>query len=242
MAFRPKILVLENDASTRSLVETTLERMNAIPHGCETVVEGVQSIEHEKYDGAFVDWDNLDLSGEEFARRVRHSASNAQIPIAMFTAATDTRVIAEAFKAGVTLFLSKPFGARELERLLNTCRGTMLEERRRYQRVILTVPVVCEWGKKRGFKKITGRTVNVSNSGMLMRLHPPPDLGTTVAMELILPHSKQPLKLEGTVMRASAGHQIAVQFAHLTPAQRDTLEDYIGSPETEVAASSWIRE
>lgn len=241
MPFKPKILVVESDERTRLLVETTLERMGAVPQGFSSGQEGAQVLEHEKFDGAFVDWDNLDLPGEDLARRIRRSPSNAQIPIAMFTASTDTRIIAEAFKAGVTLFLSKPFGPRELERLLNTCRGTMMEERRRYQRVALSVPVICEWGKKRGFKRITGRTVNVSNSGMLMRLHPPPDMGTAVVSELILPNSRQPLKLEGTVVRAGASRQVAVQFAHLTPAQRDLLEDYVGSPETEMVESGWIK-
>jgi two-component system, chemotaxis family, chemotaxis protein CheY len=241
MSFKPKILILESDEPTRAMVETALERMGAVPLGYSSAQEGARILEHEKFDGAFVDWDNLDLAGEDFARRIRHSPSNGQIPIAMFTSSTDTHLIAEAFKAGVTLFLSKPFGPRELERLLNTCRGTMLEERRRYQRVILSVPVVCEWGKKRGFKRITGRTVNVSNSGMLMRLHPQPDTGAAVVSELILPNSRQPLKLDGTVVRTGAGRQVAVQFAHLTPAQRDLLEDYVGGPETEVVESGWIR-
>ncbi len=241
MSFKPKILVLESDEPTRELVETTLARMGAVPHGCQSGLVGAELLEREKFDGAFVDWDNLDLPGSDLARRIRRSSSNAQIPIAMFTSATDTHVIADAFKAGVTLFLAKPFGARELERLLNTSRGAMLEERRRYQRVLLSVPVVCEWGKKRGFKRITGRTVNISNSGMLMRLHPQPDEGAAVVSELILPSSRQPLKLDGTVVRKGASRQVAVQFAHLTPAQKDLLEDYVGSPDTEVVASGWIR-
>jgi DNA-binding response OmpR family regulator len=241
MSFKPKILVLESEDSIRALVEATLERMGAIPLGYTSAQEGAEILEQEKFDGAFVDWDNFDLPGEDFARRVRHSASNSQIPIAMFTATTDTRVIAEAFKAGVTLFLSKPFGARELERLLNVCRGTMLEERRRYQRVVLSTPVVCEWGKKRGFKRISGRTVNISNSGLLMRLYPQPDLGTVVVSELILPNSRRSLKLEGTVVRTGTSRQVAVQFSHLTANQRDLLEDYIGGPETEAVESGWIR-
>jgi hypothetical protein len=38
-----------------------------------------------------------------------------------------------------------------------------------------------------------------------------------------------------------ASRQVAVQFAHLTPTQKDLLEDYIGSPDTEVVESGWIR-
>src|SRR5512142_2689182 len=103
MSFKPRILVLESDAPTRAMVEATLTRMDAIPNGFDSAAAGLEALEHGKFDGAFVDWDNLDLAGVELARRVRHSPSNEQIPIAMFTAATDTRVIAEAFKAGVTL-------------------------------------------------------------------------------------------------------------------------------------------
>ena len=241
MAFKPKILILETDAPMRDLVITSLEKAGAIPHGCGSVSEAAQLLENEKFDGAFVDWDNLDLPGDELVRRIRRSPSNGQIPIAMLTEATNTHMIADAFKAGVTLFLGKPFGARELERLLNTSRGTMLEERRRYQRVTLSVPVVCEWGKKRGLKRITGRTVNISSSGMLMSLHPQPEEGAAVMSELILPVSKQPLMLEGTVMRTASNRQVAVRFGRLTPAQRDQLEDYIGSKETEVVSSGWIK-
>lgn len=241
MPFKPKILVLESDEATLGLVETTLTRMGAEPRSSTSGQEGARLIDREKFDGVFVDWDNLDLAGEELARHVRRSKSNAQIPVAMFTASADARVIADAFKAGVTLFLSKPFGPKELERLLNTSRGTMLEERRRYQRVVLTVPVICEWGKKRGFRRITGRSMNVSNTGMLMRLFPQPEVETTLAIELMLPTSKQPLKLDGVVVRSGAGRQVALRFVHLTAAQRDLLEDYVGSPDTEVVESSWIR-
>jgi CheY-like chemotaxis protein len=241
MPFKPKILVLEGDAATLGLVETTLMRMGAEPHGYASGQEGARLIDHEKYDAVFVDWDNLDLAGGELVRHVRCSRSNAQIPVAMFTASTGTHAIADAFKEGVTLFLSKPFGAKELERLLNTSRGTMLEERRRYQRVVLAVPVICEWGKKRGFKRITGRSMNVSSTGMLMRLFPQPEVGAKASVELILPTSKQSLKLEAVVVRTGAGRQVAVQFSQLTAAQRDLLEDYVGSPETEVVQSGWIR-
>jgi CheY-like chemotaxis protein len=242
MPFKPKILVLEGDEAALRLVETTLIRMGAEPRGSTSGQEGAHLIDREEFDGVFVDWDNLDVAGMELTNHVRCSASNARIPLAMFTASTDTRVIAEAFKGGVTLSLSKPFGAKELERLLNASRGTMLEERRRYQRVVLTVPVICEWGKKRGFKRITGRSMNVSHSGMLMRLFPQPEVGTTLALEVILPTSKQSLKLEGIVVRLGASRQVAVQFAHLSAALKDLLEDYVGSAHTEVVRSGWIRQ
>jgi CheY-like chemotaxis protein len=241
MSFKPKILILETEEHTREFVVTALERMGARAHGCASGQAGIQLLEREKFDGAFLDWDNLDLPGEELVRRIRRSVFNGQIPVTMFTEATDTRVIAEAFKSGVTLFLSKPFGPLELERLLNASRGTMYEERRRYRRVLLSVPVICEWGRRRGFKRVTGRTVNISSGGMLMRLHPQPAQGAAISSELILPRRKLPLKLACTVVRAAPNRQVAVQFAHLSVTQRDQLEDYIGSPENKLVSSGWIK-
>lgn len=241
MPFKPKILVLEGDEPTLALVESTLLRMGAEPRGLASGQEGARLIEQEKFDGAFIDWDNLDLGGKELTRLVRRSSSNSQIPIAMFTAGSDMRVIADAFQAGVTLYLSKPFGPRELERLLNASRGTMLEERRRYQRVILTVPVICEWGKKRGYKRITGRSVNISSSGMLMRLFPQPEGGTAVTVDLILPKSNNTLKLEGVVVRTGGSRQVAIQFSRLTPAQRDSLEDFVSSEDSQPVEPGWMR-
>lgn len=241
MSFKPKILILETEAQTHKLVVGSLERAGAIPLGCRSAAEAVQLLDSEKFDGAFLDWDNLDMPGKELVRRIRRSAFNGQIPLAIFTEANDTHIIADAFKAGVTLFLSKPFGPRELERLLNASRGTMVGDRRRYQRVLLSVPVICHWRKKRGFKRVTGRTVNISSAGMLMRLHPQPDRGVAVQSEIILPSTKLPLKLAGTVVRTAPNRQVAVQFVRLSVAQRDRLEDYIGSPENELVMSGWIK-
>ena len=60
-------------------------------------------------------------------------------------------------------------------------------------------------------------------------------------IELILPSSKKNLKLSGVVVRTGAGHQVAVQFSQLTPALRDSLEDYVGSVDTEPVESAWIK-
>ena len=76
---------------------------------------------------------------------------------------------------------------------------------------------------------------------MLMRLHPQPDRGVAVQSEIILPSTKLPLKLAGTVVRTAPNRQVAVQFVRLSVAQRDRLEDYIGSPENELVMSGWIK-
>jgi hypothetical protein len=162
-------------------------------------------------------------------QRIRRSPSNAKIPVAMLSARADQGDIARGFKAGATFFLAKPFGANELERLLNATRGAMLEDRRRYQRVPTNIPTLCEWGRKRGAKRIAGRSINVSSNGLLLKLTPAPEAGVAVSVELLLPGQQKALVLKGVVTRSGPGDHVAVRFVYLAKEQRERLENFVSS-------------
>ncbi len=184
-------------------------------------------VETDKFEGAFIDWDACDLSGEELTRRIRRSKLNAKIPIAMLTARTETCIVAEGFEAGVTYHLAKPFGAKELRRLLNASRGTMLVERRRYNRWPKTFQVICEWGPKGERKRIAGKSIDVSTTGMLMTLFPEPEVGTALSLELLLPEAPKGLVLKGVVLRRHAARHVAIRFIRAPAEQEDFLETYL---------------
>ncbi len=189
--------------------------------------EAASLVEREKFDGAFVDWDACDLSGVDLTRRIRRSKSNAKIPIAMLTDRTETCIVAEGFEAGVTYHLAKPFGAKELERLLNASSGIMLAERRRYNRWPTTFQVICEWGAKGARKRIAGESIDVSTTGMLLTLFPEPELGTALSLELLMPKAPKGLVLEGVVMRRHAAGLVAIRFNRVPAEQKDFLESYL---------------
>jgi DNA-binding response OmpR family regulator len=229
MAYRPKILVVEDDPALTRLLETTMRHMGADPYCVGAGQQAISLVEGEKLDGAFVDWDNRDLNPEELTERIRRSKSNSKIPVAMLSAGTDQRDIARGFKAGVTFFLAKPFGPNEIERLLNASRGTMLEDRRRYQRVPLQVPTLCQWGQKRQVKRITGRSLNVSSSGLLLKISPQPETGVAVSVELLLPGQQKGLVLKGVVARSGPRDHIAIRFVYLAREQQERLENFVSS-------------
>jgi len=229
MAFRPRILIVEDDPALRRLLETTLVHMGTEPRCVPAGREAVTAADTEKLDGAFVDWDNGGFNPEELTQHIRRSPSNSKIPVAMLSARTDQADIARGFKAGATFFLAKPFGANELERLLNATRGAMLEDRRRYQRVPISIPTLCEWGRKRGLKRVAGRSVNLSSSGLLMKLAPAPEAGVAVSVELLLPGQPKALVLKGVVTRTGPGDQVAVRFVYLAKEQQERLENFVSS-------------
>jgi CheY-like chemotaxis protein len=225
--FKPRVLVIENDPSLSQLIARTLTLMETDPCCVAAGAEGASLIDTEKFDGAFLDWDNDPLNSEQLIRLIRHSKSNSRIPIAIFSSQAVIPDLAKGLGAGATFFLPKPFGANELERLLNACRGTMLQERRRYQRVPLSVPTLCQWGHKRGHRSVTGRSVNISSSGLLIKLSPQPERGTAVVIELRLPGRETDLRLRGIVVRSTLAEQVAVQIVQAGEAERELLETFV---------------
>ena len=227
MSIRPRILVIENDPSLSGLIARTLKLIGTDPCCLAGGAEGASLIETEKFDGAFLDWDNDPLDSEHLIRHIRRSKPNASIPIAIISAQAVKTPVSKGFGAGATFFLAKPFSASVLERLVNACRGTTLEERRRYQRVPLRVLTLCQWGHKRGQRSVTGRSANINNTGLLMELYPQPETGTSVLIELKLPGQHTDLRLRGIVARATPAKQLAVQFVQVREVERGLLKSFV---------------
>ncbi|MFQ5695953.1 MAG: PilZ domain-containing protein, partial [Terriglobia bacterium] len=215
--------MVENDSATLRQLVTTLKEMGAAPRCLANSQRATELINKEKFDGAFLNWDTPELKGKHLTRVIRGSKSNAKIPIVIVTARTGTRALAEAFKVGVTFYLSKPIGRKSLTALLNASRGAIVEERRRYQRVPLTGRVECRWG----IKWVTTRGINLSSSGLLVLLSPRPAVGTVVWLEFTLPQTHHALALKGSVARTGPGRQVGIKFTEVSREQRNLLTSYI---------------
>lgn len=222
MAYKPRILIIEGDAATRRQLEAAVRVMGADPVGIGDPKQVVPALSKEKYDGAFLSWDTPGINGEQLCQQIRRSNSNSRIPVAMMSKENDARTIGAGFKAGATFFLSKPVAPKELTRLLNASRGAMLAERRRYARVPLPVPVVCRWGGK----TVTGQGVNLSTTGMLMALSPPPEVKARLEVEFSLPRRDATMKLAGDVVRV-IGNQVGLQFHQVPDEQQEHLRKFV---------------
>lgn len=222
MAYKPRILVVEDDKATLRQLQAILHAMGAAPHCVETSREAAQILNKEKFDGVFLNWDMPELDGETLTRMIRGSKSNANVPVAMLTGSQDTKAIARGFKVGVTFFLSKPVGPKELSRLLNASRGAMLAERRKYERVPARIRVHCTWGEK----KVVTESLDISASGMRLSLAPPPKVGEILTVEFSLPRSQEIFSLKAEVARVASENQVGVKFFRLTTTQRQQLEAF----------------
>ncbi|RME24610.1 MAG: response regulator [Deltaproteobacteria bacterium] len=123
MSEKKRILVVDDDPDILTLEQRVLTR-----EGFEvvTVDNGKQAIEllsREKFDLVLLDVMMPEVDGFEVSRAFTESGENRRVPVVFVTARDDAGAMREGFSAGGTVFLSKPFTAAQLVRLVHTLIG-----------------------------------------------------------------------------------------------------------------------
>jgi CheY-like chemotaxis protein len=230
MAFKPKILVVEDDQAMLHLLGEVLGQMGAEPRLVASSPHAAELIEREKFDGVFLDLVMPELDGLELARRIRRSKSNATVPLVVISASPEPSAMQDSFQAGINFFLHKPVTVQQLGKLLNAARGLMLEERRRYQRAPVALLMRCRWqaagGNATAARQVTGQSVNLSASGALLELPELPPLGAPVRLEFSIPGHAQGVNLAARAVRQHSAHSLGVQF-EADDATRRRLMDFV---------------
>ena len=115
----PKILVVDDDPSVRTLVRDVLECEG---HVVELAVDGyaaLRAIEAERPDCVVLDVMMPGLDGHAVLSRIRALEGGPLLPVVMLTAAADDSHAWQAWTGGVDYFLAKPFDPSELLRYLD---------------------------------------------------------------------------------------------------------------------------
>lgn len=107
-ADQPTLLVVEDQASTRMLVQGMLGKQGYRVVQAEHGASGVAAFELERPDVVLLDVVMPVMDGFEACRRMRTLDRDDGTPIIMLTGADDFEAIEKAFEAGATDFITKP--------------------------------------------------------------------------------------------------------------------------------------
>lgn len=226
-----QILVVDDEPSVLRLMQEVLIMMGAEPLSLGSAAEALQRVREGKFDGIVVDIVMPEISGLEFIRQVRRSEWNRKTPIVAVSGSHDPGTMEEALAAGATFFLHKPFDHKNLTRLLNSTRGSMLQERRRYARFSISMPVKCQAGSAR----FNAAGQDLSEGGVRIFTRTPVAEGTMLALSLTLPGQKAPFEASGRVVRSVEG-MVSLQFGDLPAPARGQLRAFLGSQMERVLA------
>jgi two-component system chemotaxis response regulator CheY len=182
--------------------------------------------QNEKFDGIFVDLHMPRIDGFKLMRAIRSGGWNQRTPVIVLTGMGDRDTMQRAFAAGATFFLRKPVDRRQLTSLLNSTRGTMLINRRRFRRVPFNAEVTVIFGSVA--REV--RSLDLSESGMLVEgLNV--DAGKGVQLSFRLRNQGPLISVQALVKRADKG-STGMLFQDVKGGHQQLLRDFIDAQET----------
>lgn len=108
------VVVIEDDADIRTLIETILARAGMTVHGASTAGEGIALASRLLPDLVTIDIGLPDADGLDVASFLRDLTATRDIPILMVSASAHATELERARSRGAEAYLSKPFRPRQL--------------------------------------------------------------------------------------------------------------------------------
>lgn len=115
---QPKVLVVDDEADIRELLDLTLARMGILADCAASVGEARACLEREEYSLCLTDMRLPDGDGLEIVRLI--GARYGQTPVAVITAFGSTDNAVAALKAGAFDYLAKPVALDQLRALIKS--------------------------------------------------------------------------------------------------------------------------
>lgn len=222
-----KILVVEDNIPTLELISEVLATLGVGVRALADSQQAAALVSKERFDGIFLDIVMPKMDGFELASRIRQSARNKRTPIVIVTALEDKQILQRAFAAGGTFFLQKPLSKDKLIHLLNSARGTMLQERRRFKRVPIRTAVTCQEGSRKF--KATSR--DLSQSGILLETDRSLEQGNTIQLSFHLPGQIRAIEAKGVIIRLDEPQRLGVDFTYISASDRQRIGEFVASSE-----------
>ena len=110
----PKILMIDDEASSRRLITLLLERegyrVHTAPNGAEGLI--LAKVEHPQ--AILLDLMMPEMSGHEVLKRLKADADTKRIPVIVVTAKGAERDTAASFRLGAVFHVEKPYETKDL--------------------------------------------------------------------------------------------------------------------------------
>jgi two-component system, OmpR family, response regulator MtrA len=218
-----RIMVVDDEPKSAQLMSAVATPLGHMVLPVADYATAEQKGQTQRINAAFVGLRLPESDGLEVARQIRNSQLNHNAIIVMLSATDDIPSLRKAYSEGADLVLTKPVSADHLRRMLAAMDLPDWKNRRHAARLPLFTDVKCSWKDK----QCTVRSMNISESGML--LHPAIEtaVGEEVSLEFKIGEVRMVLSLRGRVIRKEGNESVGVEFAGLEPEDINAIQVYV---------------
>src|SRR5258707_4803922 len=208
-----KIMVGDDDPLCPKLIRSLAAPWDHTVLAFEDSQAAGQRAESQRFDVAFVGMGTPQLDGLELARRIRKSPLNLETTIVMLGATDDIGSLRKAFAEGADFVLAKPISAARIRGMLAAMDSPGGKNKRHAVRLPLITEVICNWNDQ----QLPLRSLNVSESGMLLQGSADLKVGNEVGLEFKIAEFRASLNVMGRGVGQEGPNRITVGFVGVSP-------------------------
>jgi CheY-like chemotaxis protein len=216
-----KIMVVDDEPLSLKVI-----RSLAVPLGHKVLPshdsqEAGQEAEQQRLDVVFMGMPRSD--GLELTQRIRNSRSSAESIIVTLSATNDIELLRKAFGAGATFVLPKPISGARIVPMLAAIESPKWKATRHAARLPLFTEVNC----KSGDQNLVMRSMNISETGMLLQSSHDVEVGKDVSLEFKIAEVRALLNVQARVVRKQGPLNLGVDFVKLAPEDQNSIQLYV---------------
>jgi len=167
-----------------------------------------------KIDALIIDFDLVGANG--FLKGLQNGGIRNAVPL-IIVSGSGGREYLEA--KGASFVFQKPISVEQAVHTLSAARNMILDERLRYHRETLDVPVSLTYATR---NRQRAHLVNLSQGGIAVRLQRPHDAPGPVRVNFVLPGTKLSMKFLGEVAWEDKRGNVGIRFLEgAVPTKRD---------------------
>jgi CheY-like chemotaxis protein len=217
------ILAVDTEPASLNLI-----RLLAVGEGFrvstfENYQEAKQASDKQHFDILFVGMGTTESEGLTIVRGVRESNVNRESTIVILAATDEIAVLRKALSEGADLVLTKPVVANRLRPLLGAMKSQDWKFKTRAARMPLFTEVKCTWDDR----EFPLRSMNISESGMLLQPSLDIQVGQEVGLEFTIAELRASVNLLARIVRKEDKRSVAVQFIGLAPEDQNAIQLYV---------------
>ena len=213
-------LLYSNDPELLSVFHQALTDRRIESLEMDDALRFLDLVANEHFDLVVVDWDGTD-HGLEVLSQARQRSANRDSVLML---ATTERNPEPFLERGANVILYKPLTRDALERQLRTAHLLMQDERRRYNRHPVQIPVAVRTPDGR---QVMGTGFSLSEGGMALQFPERLNTRELVKLEFVLPQEKTALQLTGKLAWVNSDLHTGIRFVQLTPETREQLRGWL---------------
>ena len=217
-----KVLLVSQDLQTIETLCHFMEQAGMYVEVCSDVASATRKLCHCKFEGVTIDFREKKQALELLTKLQKMTSHGNAVVLAILDKSGDVQ---STFRSGANFVLERPFAARLLTATLKASYSLMLQERRRYFRYPIRIPVYLSTPGSQS--EFVATSVDISERGMAIATAVPLHVGEGLQMRMDLPGTNHSTRVSAEVCWSDTKGYIGVQFIQPPQTVTELLQSWL---------------